>query len=199
MYCKPFTNPQTCYKTATPGFFLWGEEHAHSHAHSRTRANHGRQERREKKGGGGQRRGRLETGKCAPGQERAFSGLFSRPCQRSPRHPRVTGGNFLSRGSFKRRLCHIHCCCLTPHGREFPARLPAPPTTAGERWSPRGSVCRRGSPAGRLLPGKTRGFCWERGPRSVHAATLVLRARGQRFGHLAEAVPPSPPRCTGKR
>lgn len=78
LYCKTFTNPQTCYKTANPGFFLWGENYAH-HTHSRTRTKHGRRERKEKKGGGGQRGGRLETGKCASGQERAFSGLASPP------------------------------------------------------------------------------------------------------------------------
>lgn len=83
LYCKTFTNPQTCYKTANPGFFLWGENRAH-HIHSLTRTKHGRRERKEKKGGGGQRGGRLEIGKCAPGQERAFSGLASPPSSALP-------------------------------------------------------------------------------------------------------------------
>lgn len=199
LYCKPFTNPQSCYKTATSGFFLWGEN-THTHLHSRTRTKHGRRERREKKGGGGQRGGRLETGKCAPGQERAFSGLASQPCQRSPRHPRGAGGNCLSGGSFPRRLCHIHCY------RRYPARprilsaaprsLPSPPRQPGkggdrrERvllWGPRGPVA-AGENAG-FLPG-------ERGSRSVRAATRGLGARGKRSGHPDGAVSPSPPRCT---
>lgn len=107
---------------------------------------------------------------------RAGACLFrprSQPCQRSPRRPRAAGGNFLSRGSFKRRLCHIRRCRLTPHGRDFPARLPAPPShpvTAGERrrgGGAHGNVRRRGGPAGRLLPGKARGFCWA--GRGAHA------------------------------
>lgn len=43
---------------------------------------------------------------------------------------------------------------------------PLPPVTAlGGSWGePRGSVCHRGGPAGRLLPGKTRGFLPGEGP-----------------------------------
>lgn len=124
---------------------------------------------------------------------RAGACLFrprSQPCQRSPRRPRVAGGNFLSRGSFKRRLCHIRRCRLTPHGREFPARLPAPPSlpvTAGERrgggarerappWGPRGPVAAGESPG--FLPGE--------GP--------TLRARRQ----LSAARPRASPRPPGR-
>lgn len=95
---------------------------------------------------------------------RAGACLFrprSQPCQRSPRRPRAAGGNFLSRGSFKRRLCHIRRCRLTPHGRDFPARLPAPPShpvTAGERrrggGGPTGTCAAVGAPRAGCCRGK---------------------------------------------
>lgn len=51
LYCKPFTNPQTCYKTATPGFFLWGEN-TRTHAHAQNMAGRSGGRRKEGEGGG---------------------------------------------------------------------------------------------------------------------------------------------------
>lgn len=137
--------------------------------HSRARTKHGRQERKEKKGGGGQRGGRLEIGKCAPGQERAFSGLAS------PRSSTLPASLGCQRGIF-----HLGDPSSDAFGT-FTAD--AVPRTAVSYRCPLG----RGSPWERAPPGGP-GPGFRLGEREP-----MLRARGPRHGqhsgHLAKPCP----------